>query len=76
MASGGNIRDMDYNGSYDTGSFDVSCDSMLYGSGRITLEYRIHSKFNSEYLSGILVFIQENYRQAYDKVLAGVFFSL
>ena len=70
--------DIDYNGSYDvgnffdTGSFDVKCDSKLYGSGRITLEYRIHSKFNEEDVSRILSFIQENYYHAYGQVLAGV----
>jgi len=69
---------MDNNGGFDvgnffdTGSFDVSCDPILYGAGQITLDYRIHTKVNPEDLSRILSFIQEHYRQAYGQVLAGV----
>ncbi len=69
---------VDYNGSYDvgdfydTGSFDVRCDPILYGAGQITLDYRIHTIFNPEDLSRVLSFIQEKYRQAYDHVLTSV----
>jgi len=70
---------MDYDKSYDvgdffaTGSFDIKCDPILYENGRITLDYRIHSKCHSKDLSEILSFIQKNYRKAYSQVLAGVF---
>lgn len=57
---------------FDTGSFDVICDPILYGAGQITLDYRIHSKFAPEDLSGMLDFIGRHYRKAYDRVLAGV----
>ncbi len=70
--------DVNYNESYDagdfydTGSFDVRCDTMLYGAECITLDYRIHSEFSPEDLSRIQSFIQGNYKQAYDHILAGV----
>lgn len=58
---------------FDTGRFDVECDPILYGIRRITLDYRIYSKCNLDGFSGILSFIQKNYRKAYSQVLAGVF---
>lgn len=58
---------------YDTGSFDVSCNPLLYGPERITLEYRIYSRSDPKDLSEILTYIQEVFRQAYDQVLSGVF---
>ena len=48
---------------FDTGRFDVECDPILYGIGRITLDYRIYSKCNLDGFSGILSFIQKNYRK-------------
>ena len=63
----------DDTGCFEVGSFEVIADPILYGSGQITLNYRLHMEFAPENLSKLLSFIQGYYRQAYDQVLGGVF---
>lgn len=58
--------------SLDTGSFEVRCNPAFYGAEIITLDYRMHTGFSPEDLTKLLSFIRENYRHAYNCVLAGV----
>lgn len=58
--------------SLDSGSFEVRCNPAFYGAEIITLDYRMHTGFSPEDLTKLLSFIRENYRHAYNCVLAGV----